>query len=246
MRRQNASARNADMSSRPELRLDWCSHEAAKYAVEKWHYSKRMPKSKLAKIGVWENKVFVGVVIFGVGATSDLVKRYGLSDIEGCELVRVALRSHDSEVSRIIAIALKMIRKSFPKLRLIVSFADPDESHHGGIYQAGNWIYAGRSQSSDEYIFQGKRWQGRSFRNRFKGMEKHPLVKIVQGSSKHRYLMPLDRDIRDRIASLSRPYPKRVGSADSGTSGFQPERGGANPTPTLSESSEHGGLHDGA
>ena len=41
------------------LHLDWCSHKAAKYAVEHWHYSKRMPKSKLVKIGVWENNVFV-------------------------------------------------------------------------------------------------------------------------------------------------------------------------------------------
>lgn len=222
------------MSSRPELRLDWCSHEAAKYAVEKWHYSKRMPKSKLAKIGVWESKVFVGVVIFGVGATSDLVKRYGLSSLEGCELVRVALRAHASPVSRIISIALNMIRKSFPRLRLIVSFADPDESHHGGIYQAGNWIYAGRSQSSDEYLFLGKRWQGRSFRNRFKGMERHPLVKVVAGSSKHRYLMPLDKEMRVRIAHLARPYPKRAGSADSGTSAVQAGGGGATPTPALS------------
>lgn len=60
------------------LHLDWCSYEAAKFACEKWHYSKCIPKSKLVKIGVWEHDVFVGVVIFGVGATHDLVKQYGL------------------------------------------------------------------------------------------------------------------------------------------------------------------------
>jgi hypothetical protein len=27
------------MSSKPVLKLDWCSHAAAKYAVEHWHYS---------------------------------------------------------------------------------------------------------------------------------------------------------------------------------------------------------------
>lgn len=26
-------------SPKPELRLDWCSYQAAKYAVEYWHYS---------------------------------------------------------------------------------------------------------------------------------------------------------------------------------------------------------------
>ncbi len=193
-----------------------------------------MPKSKLAKFGVWEDGKFIGVVIFGVGATSDLVKRYGLKMTEGCELVRVALTSHKTQVTRIVAIALKMLRTSFPGLRLCVSFADPDEGHHGGIYQGGGWLFCGRSAASDEYIFQGKRWQGRSFRNRFKGMEHHPSVQIVKGSSKYRYLMPLDEAMKKQIEPLRKPYPKRVRSVDSDTSAIHAEIGGANPTRTLS------------
>lgn len=221
------------------LRLDWCSHEAAKYACEKWHYSKRIPKSKLVKIGVWEDQTFIGSIIYGVGATSDLVKRYGLKMTEGCELVRIALNgSHNTPVSRIIAISLKILKKKCPGIRLVVSFADPEQGHHGGVYQASGWIYVGKSQSSDEYLYKGRRWQGRSFRNRFKGLEKHPDVKIVKGSSKYRYLMPLDRETRDRIKILAKPYPKRAGSSDSAASGFQPGEGGANPTPALHISNE--------
>ena len=29
------------MSDKPVLKLDWCSHAAAKYAVEHWHYESR-------------------------------------------------------------------------------------------------------------------------------------------------------------------------------------------------------------
>ena len=221
------------MSLRPELKLDWCSHEAAKYAVEHWHYSKCIPKSKLVKIGVWESSEFVGVVVFGVGATSDLVKRYGLKMQQGCELVRVALKDHATPVTRIIAIALKMVKRNFPGLRLVVSFADPEHGHHGGIYQGGGWIYCGRTQASDEYIYRGKRWQGRSFRNNRKGMEKHPDVKIVKGSSKYRYLMPLDREMRKRILPLAKPYPKRAGSIDADASANHVGEGGSNPTPAL-------------
>jgi len=43
-----------------ELKLDWCSYQAAKYAVENWHYSKCMPVGKLVKIGVWEDKKYIG------------------------------------------------------------------------------------------------------------------------------------------------------------------------------------------
>ena len=221
--------------TKPVLKLDWCSHEAAKYAVEKWHYSKRMPKSKLAKIGVWEDGRFIGAVIFGVGATSDLVKRYGLRAIEGCELVRVALTAHVSPVSRILAISLKILCKSFPGLRLVVSFADPTEGHHCGIYQAGGWIFAGYSSASDEYIVNGRRYQGRSFRNKYSGCEKHPSVKVVKGSAKIRYLMPLDPEMHAKISPLAQPYPKRTraGSDTQDTPANHAGEGGSIPTPAL-------------
>lgn len=219
-----------------DLRIDWATHEAAKYACENWHYSKCIPKSKIAKIGVWESNIFIGVVLFGVGATSDLVKRYGLMPNEGCELVRVALRQHKTPVSRIISIALKFLRDTFPGLRLVVSFADPEQGHHGGIYQAGNWIFAGNTQASDEYIYKGKRWQGRSFRNSHKGMEKHPDVQIVKGSSKHRYLMPLDEEMRKRILPLAKPYPKRAKQAMASSPEAQ-RQGGTDPhAPSLASS----------
>lgn len=204
--------------SKVDLKLDWCSHEAAKYAVEKWHYSHNMPKSKLVKIGVWEQEKFIGAVIYGVGATSDLVKAYGLKSTEGCELVRVALTKHETPVTRIISISIKLLRQAAPGLRLLVSFADPEQGHVGGIYQAGGWLYAGRSAASDEYIVNGKRWQGRAFRaskpaplTTKQALERlDPNYKVIKGSSKYRYLYPLDDDMRARIQPLALPYPKRA------------------------------------
>lgn len=229
------------------LRLDWCNYEAAKYAVEHWHYSRRMPKSKLAKIGVWENEKFIGAVIFGVGATSDLVKMYGLEKTEGCELVRVALTTHESPTSRIVALALRILKKEMSGLRLVVSFADPEQGHNGTIYQAGNWIYTGKSQPSEEYIINGKRWHGRAFRaskpdhltTKQAAALLDPDYQVVMGSSKYRYLMPLDPAMRAQIEPLRKPYPKRgQGEIDSAP---RPngETGGASPTcPLLNEVSE--------
>ena len=59
-----------------------CSHEAAKYAVMNWHYSKTMPIGKLVKYGVWENDKFVGCVIFGRGASPHIGDLYGLKQNE--------------------------------------------------------------------------------------------------------------------------------------------------------------------
>jgi len=203
------------------MKIDWATHEAAKYACENWHYSKCIPKSKLVKLGVWENSKFVGVVVFGHGASSSLVNRYGLKMQEGCELVRVALTTHQTAVTRIISISLKFLKTSNPGLRLVVSFADPEQGHHGGIYQGGGWLYCGTTSACNEYIYKGKRWHGRSFRNSHKGMENHPDVKTVLGSSKLRYLMPLDDEMKTKVKQLSLPYPKRAQSKDSVAADFQ-------------------------
>ena len=228
------------MSDKIDLRVDWCSHAAAKYAVEHWHYSHTMPKSKLAKLGAWENSDFIGTVIFGVGATSGLVRSYGLKPTEGCELVRVALNAHFSSVSQIVAACIKKLKLEMPGLRLIVSFADPERNHAGIIYQAGNWVYTGMSIPSPEYIVNGKRWHGRAFRAskpaHLTTKEAAALMdenfEIVQGSSKYRYLYPLDRAMRKQIAPLAQPYPKRDPcgqSVEGDTSNDQLEGAGSIP-----------------
>jgi len=200
-----------------DLRVDWCSHEAAKWAVEHWHYSRTMPKSKIVHIGVWEDGQFVGAVLFNVSANNNIGKPYGLKMTEVCELVRVALSDHKSQVSQVVTRAMKMLKQQSPGLRLVVSFADPEHSHVGSIYQAMNWLYAGMTMPADEWIVNGKRWHGRAFRaskpahlttaQAAKALD--PTSKRIMGSSKHRYLYPLDRAMRKQIAPLAKPYPKR-------------------------------------
>jgi len=219
--------------SKADLRIDWATHEAAKYACEHWHYSKVLPPSKTAKLGAWENGVFIGCVVFGVGATGNLCKGYGIKKEQGCELVRVALTKHKNPVSMIVSISIRFLKKTYTGLRLCVSFADPEQGHVGGIYQAGNWIYSGTTTSSPEYVYKGKRWHGRAFRHKYKGMEHHKDVTIVKGSVKHRYLMPLDAEMKAAILPLSKPYPKRASSETNDTAGNLPEKGGATPTDAL-------------
>lgn len=226
--------------SKVDLRVDWCDYQAAKFAVEHWHYSKRMPKSKIVHVGAWENGEFVGVVLFSVGANNNIGKPYGLKQTEVCELVRVALRRHACPVSQIVAMAIKRLRIQSPGLRLIISFADPEHNHAGGIYQATNWIYAGMTIPADEWIVNGKRWHGRALRHEkpahmttaeaAKALD--PNSERIMGSSKHRYLYPLDRAMRRQIAALAQPYPKREASGQSvegDTSGDQPEEAGSIP-----------------
>lgn len=223
-----------------DLRVDWATHEAAKYAVEHWHYSQCLPSGKLVKIGAWENKNFVGVVLFGRGANNRMAQAYGLKQDQAVELVRIALKKHTTPVSKIASVALRFLKKNNPGLRLVVSYADPKQGHHGGIYQAGNWIYAGRSQAQRELIVNGKFTHKRSANAKY-GTASPQKIASLTGAKvewapvewKHIYLMPLDNAMREKILPLSRPYPKRAGSDTKDTPGFHPGEGGSTPTPAL-------------
>lgn len=195
------------------LKLKYCDYQSAKWAVEKWHYSRHMPSGKLTRIGVWENEEFIGVVLFGRGANAQMLLPYGLDMTEGCELVRVALREHKAPVTQIVAIAIKMLRKLSPKLRLIVSYADTRQNHIGVIYQAGNWIYAGMAESTPLYLWRGRYVHQRSIGSYIKAglltWEKARELPQKPASNKLRYLLPLDDKMRRQIEKLQKPYPKR-------------------------------------
>lgn len=179
---------------------------------------------KLAKIGVWEEWKFIGVVIYGRGAgNSTSGTKYGLSRVgEVAELCRVSLRGHSAPVSKILAIAQRILANKYPKLRLLISFADMGQGHHGGIYQANGWVYTGTigidSLAKKFFVVGGVQYHGRSLGSRYgvggqsldwlkQNVDPRARYAIVE--DKHRYLMPLDDEMRARIEPLRKPYPKR-------------------------------------
>jgi hypothetical protein len=206
-------------SQQNNLVLDWCSHAAAKYAVEHWHYSGTLPTPPLVKIGVWEYGKFIGVVLFGRGATPNMLKPYGLQQPEGCELTRIALSKHITPVTRIIRIAIKMLQNLSTGLRILVSYADPNQGHHGGIYQAANWTYTGSTPPGAEYRdAQGRIWHSRQVSasgvtKQYGVMRAVPRLvdcEKIALLGKYRYLWPLDSGIKQLIKTLRLPYPSAI------------------------------------
>ena len=217
-------------TNKPVLRIDWATNDAAKFACLNWHYAKAVPVGKLVKVGAWEKGKFIGCVLFGRGANKNMPKPYGLGQDECVELVRVALTKHDAPVSKIMMLAIKFLNKSNPGIRLVVSYADLDSNHHGGIYQATNWIYEGLfgKDSVSAFIINGKKTHRKSIDSL--GVKQSiaevrrcldPNAKEFITKGKHKYLMPLDREMSIKIAPLAKPYPKRVKQA---MTGVQPEQ----------------------
>lgn len=223
------------------LRLDWCSHEAATYAVAHWHYAKTMPMGRLVRVGVWEQGIFIGCVIFAQGNNQYHGKAFGLTLFQVCELVRVALKAHDAAVSRIVRIALSLLKHYCVGIRLVVSYADPAHGHVGGIYQAGNWLYVGTGGSTDAFIdATGKRLHSRAYSPKgakiqfgaFAQVAAVGAIRRVEVAPKHKYFYPFDDEVRGRVIGLAKPYPKRGRSADNGTA-VPTAGGGAIPTRPL-------------
>lgn len=202
------------------LKIAWATYESALFACKNWHYSRCIPVGKLVKIGVWENGVFKGVVIFSRGANKSIASPYELTQSQVCELTRVALTKHETPVTKIVSIAIKMLKQFCPELKLIVSYADIDRGHVGGIYKAGNWIYEGlfNQGAMGAFIFMGKKVHPKTIHSAYgKGSQTlaylkkiDPNVKKYFTKGKHKYLYILDENIRSDILKRAKVYPKLI------------------------------------
>jgi hypothetical protein len=197
------------------LQLDWCSHKAAKYAAENYHYSGCLPASPTARIGVWECGEFIGAVTYSKGANNNMGSFINLPPTEACELTRVALRGHKTPVTRILSISRVLLTDRFSRLKAVISYADPNQDHVGTIYQADNWIYTGRTEESRRPVIDGESIHARSAYEKYGTSSISKLkarlgadrVGVEMRKGKHRYVYPLDDDVRERAESMSEPYP---------------------------------------
>ena len=232
--------------NKSNLKIDWCSHQAAKTACEKWHYSHALPDPKQSRLGVWEHGQFVGVVIFSRGvACSNFAPRLGLTSNQLCELSRVALTKHDAPVSRVLRIALMKLSQQSPGIKAVLSYADPNVNHVGGIYQASGWTYTGKSHVVPLWMTStGLRVHDRSVssggvKRQFGVMKKaYKRIELVKHDQlpKHRYVFILDKQdkgLASAVEAMRKPYPKRVGGVSVSTGDHQSPGGGSSPTPAL-------------
>lgn len=222
-----------------------CSYDAAHFAVMRWHYSRAMPSSSLVKYGVWEDGSFIGAVLFGRGSTITYAKSLGVGPFEVCELVRVALTDHKAPVTEIVARCIRLLKADNPGLRVILSFADPNHGHHGGIYIAGNWIYTGTTRDAHVFMVNGKPVHPRTVSNiiikhgglrpgesrvDFLRRTLDPDAVCVKPIPKHRYVYPLDKAARRSMMKRRLPYPEPCGrGVDGDTTGLRPVGPGSTP-----------------
>jgi hypothetical protein len=192
--------------------------------VLQYHYSKRLP-SNVQFVGTWHDPGG----LFGDFGDAIAACYFSIPPTrwkeEVWELSRL-VRRDDAQISLtgLISDCCHWIKKK-GLIDLLVSFADSTQGHHGGIYQASSWNYAGkREPNCDGLIIDGIFRPGRSCNSiygtrslkRLKALR--PTMQIEEHFDKGKFLYwkSLKKSGAEKAKAmglLCLPYPKPATTA---------------------------------
>lgn len=234
--------------------------------VKAIHYSGKVATTSLFHLGVFLDGKCGGAMQFG----NSIDKRKLIGLVDGTEwhgfleLNRMAFADwlpRNSE-SRCIGYAMRWIKKTYPHVGWIVSFADGTQCGDGTIYRASGFVLTGIKQNrsmwrlaSGEVIADIITRQpsaqsvtariGMRMGESWSSFAKRTGAVCLPGYQ-FRYIYFIDRSARSRMTVPEIPFSiitemgagmyrgsPRAGSADSGTPRHHLGGGGANPTPAL-------------
>ncbi len=201
------------------MKLELASYKAVKYACLHFHYAAAVPLA-LCSFSVFNDAgQWCGCIVYSPGSNRHIAHKYNLPQGKVCELVRMALNGSQESTSKALALSLKLLKKYNPLMKVVVSYADCDQSHTGTIYQATNWIYEGlmeQNGGTPKYRVHGKVTHGRTINKRrwkqnINWIRQHvdPKAELVYTLGKHKYCFPLTKDMVQVCRQYSVPFPKQ-------------------------------------
>lgn len=154
------------------------------------HYIRKWPGVVRCVLALVAKGEPVGCIVFSEPPRETHV-RYGG---KGFELARLWISDSVPRNAEtwLISRAIRFVKKRWPTLVYLVSYADPSAGHRGTIYKAANWTFdgmtdAGRKTPRCDYVDErGKRYSRRSH------IPESVVVKRVPRVSKYRFVYRLD------------------------------------------------------
>lgn len=220
----------------PELFLRSDARDEARALVLEHHYSHKWPTRCNASLTVtWHSPGG----LFGDRGPAVAAITFGYATgwkETTLELVRlVKLPGVDAPLTSLIGAAMREVRYQALD-SLVVSYADPEEGHHGGIYQAGSWEYAGPAPyPSRVFYIDGERLHERQVSDLYGTSDKRKISDLLGArftgtrilSPKHLYWRALNRRGKakaKRLGLKSLPYPKPQPPAPTQTNSHRPNK----------------------
>jgi len=113
----------------------------------------------------------VGAMFFGRMAMRNQYKRFAENEEDVIELRRLCCvdNSPKNTESFFIGAALRQLKKDWGG-RLVVSYADKEHGHTGGIYKASNFKMVGEIPGAKVIIYNGKQYHDKAIRAKYKGV----------------------------------------------------------------------------
>lgn len=219
--------------------------------VKSCHYSGKVVPNSQLHFGVFLNGKCGGAMQFGPSMRKDLIQPL-VRDTKWngfIELNRMAFADwlpRNSE-SRAIAVSLRLIRREYPHIEWVVSFADATQCGDGTIYRASGFILTGIKKNTEMRV-DPRTGQAMATMAAFhKGYAAEistwkPLIGymfryiyFINPEARSRLTVPIlpFTEIQRRGAGMYLGKPKRAGGDTSDTPAFQAGEGSSLLTPAL-------------
>lgn len=120
----------------------------AKEFIIKYHYSHTMPSTTKLSLGYFYNEMLTCVIVYGYPIGRNVLNWLQVPRATCLELTRLCSLDNlpKNTESYCIGKSFKFLRKFFPHIKYLISYADPNHGHMGYIYQATNWLYVGEQR----------------------------------------------------------------------------------------------------
>ncbi len=135
-----------------EISVSRVDPSTANEFLSKHHYA-GYGRTATVIYGIHESNNLVAMVKFSPVVRKEVAVSIGLDQNTAIELDRLAIHpdhQYKNFASHILSRVVRKFRKS--QYQAIVSFADTEQGHHGGVYRASNWIHISDSSTSYYYI----------------------------------------------------------------------------------------------
>lgn len=145
------------MRTAKDIKVAPIGSDAARHVVKMHHYSGKVVNNSQLNLGVFLDGRLEGAMQFGPSMDKSKLQHV----VEGTpwngflELNRMAFsdRLPRNSESRALAVAMRLIKKHYPHIQWIVSFADATQCGDGTIYRASGFLLTGISKNRSIYQF---------------------------------------------------------------------------------------------
>lgn len=254
------------MFTAKDIQIKVIDSASSRKIVERYHYSGKCTQNSQIHFGVFLGDRLEGALQFGPSIDKRrMSQNLGIGFNDSLELNRMALsdRCPKNSESRALGICLRILKKKYPHLKVIISFADACQCGDGIIYRASGFkLHSYKVNNSLFYIpenvlpfikkyipgFSGQVIANKALNNVVDESGKYLTSKIKRMGARPlsgyqmKYLYFFDKNLEkkfkfvdfDKIPDQVRMYKgSKRSEHENNASSFQLEESGATPTTAL-------------